>query len=103
MLTVRGRGQGCLAGVVKVLGQKQGAWRSQAPPHRAPLQVLGTLLLYCLLWVFFHSSHCVSSISSGVRAKLARGSSSRTLRPHILGKGTIRGDSSICQEVPSLA
>lgn len=29
MLTVRERGQGCLAGVVKVFGQKQGAWRSQ--------------------------------------------------------------------------
>jgi len=31
------------------------------------------------------------------------GSSRRTSSPHILGKGIIRGDSSVCQGVHSLA
>lgn len=57
----------------------------------SPCRPLGTLLLYCFLWVFFHSSHWVSSISSGYRAKLTMGSS-RNLNTHILVKGIIKGD-----------
>lgn len=109
MLTVRDQGQVCLVVVVKVLGLKKGVWKlgldvsGSNLPTMFPSRFPGTLLLYCFLQVFFHSSHWVFSISSGYRARLTTGSSSRTLSPHILKKGIIRGHSSICPEVPNLA
>lgn len=99
MLTAGEQGQVCLVGVVQILDRnlEPGTGSPTQPSYPAPSKSLGTLLLYCFLQVVFHSSHWVSSISSGYRAKLTMGSSSRTLSSHILRNGIIRDNACICQ------
>lgn len=68
VLRVREQGPVGLAGAFKCLDRRESGsqrWRSGPALPARPRQAPGTLLSYCFPWLFFHSSHWVSRISSG--------------------------------------